>query len=45
MTKDSNDSDGLGETHLALWVFHLTNADEGHIKGGVLHFEFHPDLI
>jgi hypothetical protein len=32
MTKDGNDSDGLGEAHPALWVSHLTNADEGRIR-------------
>jgi hypothetical protein len=31
MTKDGNESDGLGETHPALWTSHLTNADAGRI--------------
>jgi hypothetical protein len=32
MTKDGNESDGLGETHPALWMSHLTNADAGRIR-------------
>jgi hypothetical protein len=32
MAKDDNESDGLGETHPALWTSHLTNVDAGHIR-------------
>jgi hypothetical protein len=32
MAKDGNDSDGLGDTHLALWESKLTKADESRIK-------------
>jgi hypothetical protein len=32
MTKDGNDSDGLGETHPAFWASHLFAADERRIR-------------
>jgi hypothetical protein len=32
MTKDGNDSDGLGETHPAFWASHLSAADERRIR-------------
>jgi hypothetical protein len=32
MTKDGNDSDGLGEVHPAFWASHLTASDEGRIR-------------
>jgi hypothetical protein len=32
MTKDGNDSDGLGDAHLALWEAKLSKADERRIK-------------
>jgi hypothetical protein len=32
MTKDGNDSDGLGDAYPTLWESHLTNADEGWIR-------------
>ena len=32
MTKDSNDFDGLGDSHLALWESKLTTTDEGCIR-------------
>jgi hypothetical protein len=32
MTKDGNDSDGLGETHPAFWASHLSASDERRIR-------------
>jgi hypothetical protein len=32
MTKDGNDSDGLGDTHPAFWVSQLSTADESRIR-------------
>jgi hypothetical protein len=44
-----DDSDSLGESHLALWEAHLTKVDEHRIRmvteDGMLYFEKHQDPL